>query len=138
MKTKLMALMLVASGAVFAETRVSIGVQIGRPAPVAVVEAYRPPCPGPGYVWVEGYYDEYNSWVDGYWAMPPYEGAYWVAPRIVSGHFYAGRWDSPRHEFRSEPRPVPPREAPPAFHERGGFDRDFHGRGGEFSHGFRR
>ena len=74
MKTKLMALMLVASGAVFAETRFSIGVQIGRPAPVAVVNTYQPPCPGPGYVWVDGYYDEYNNWIDGYWALPPYAG----------------------------------------------------------------
>jgi hypothetical protein len=28
--------------------------------------AYVPPCPGPGYVWVAGYYND-GYWVPGYW-----------------------------------------------------------------------
>jgi hypothetical protein len=60
MKTKLMAMALLATGSLFAAPRVAIGVGIGVPiAPVVVAPApvYVPPCPGPGYVWVGG------SWV---------------------------------------------------------------------------
>ncbi len=113
MKSKLMALMLVAGGALFAETHFSIGVQIGRPAPVLVpapvaVNAYQPPCPGPGYVWIDGYYDDYGNWYDGYWAMPPYVGAYWIAPRRTGGHFFAGYWGGTRGVYRAEPRVAHP------------------------------
>ena len=31
--------------------------------------AYVPPCPGPGYVWVAGYYNN-GDWVPGYWNYP--------------------------------------------------------------------
>ena len=31
--------------------------------------AYIPPCPGPGYVWVNGYYDG-GYWVPGRWNYP--------------------------------------------------------------------
>ena len=55
MKKKLMAVMLVAGGSLFAQTRFSVGVQFGAPryyqpgpvAPAPVATAYRPPCPGP-------------------------------------------------------------------------------------------
>ena len=30
--------------------------------------AYVPPCPGPGYVWVAGYYNG-GGWVPGYWNL---------------------------------------------------------------------
>ncbi len=40
-----------------AQLRVYVG---GGPA------AYIPPCPGPGYVWVAGYYNG-GVWVPGYW-----------------------------------------------------------------------
>jgi hypothetical protein len=105
MKTRLMALMLMAGGAMFAQTGVSIGVQIGpRPvygyAPPAVVD-YRPPCPGPGYVWIDGYRDGYGAWFDGYWALPPYVGAYWISPRFVGRSYYPGYWNGPRYTGRS-------------------------------------
>ncbi len=136
MKTKLMALMLMAGGTLFAGTHVAIGVRIGGPvvvpAPVAV-NVYRPPCPGPGYVWIDGYYDQFGNWYAGYWALPPYAGAYWMAPRFNGGRFYAGYWTGPRGVYRPEPR-----------YERGherGFERNErgngHGRGGEFREGFR-
>lgn len=37
-----------------------IGIYIGTPA------AYVPPCPGPGYLWVAGYWN-HGYWVPGYW-----------------------------------------------------------------------
>lgn len=40
-----------------AQWRVSVGVGD---------QAYVPPCPGPGYSWVNGYYDG-GYWVPGYW-----------------------------------------------------------------------
>lgn len=40
-----------------AQWRVSVGVGD---------QAYVPPCPGPGYAWVNGYYDG-GYWVPGYW-----------------------------------------------------------------------
>lgn len=109
MKNRLMALMLVAGGALLAAPRVSIGVQIGgpvmvpAPAPV-IVNTYRPPCPGPGYVWIDGYYDAYGNWYDGYWALPPYAGAYWIAPRMATGRFVTGYWTGPRGIYRAAPR----------------------------------
>jgi hypothetical protein len=58
MKTKLMAMALLAGGSLFAAPRLAIGVGIGvpiAPAPVVVAApAYIPPCPGPGYVWIGG------------------------------------------------------------------------------------
>ncbi len=115
MKTKLMALMVMAGGALFAQTHVAIGVQFGRPAPVVVpapmMDPYQPPSPGPGYIWVAGYYDAYGNWIDGYWAVPPYVGAYWVAPRLAGGHFYAGYWGGSRGMINV----APTRIAPPVY-----------------------
>ncbi len=132
MKRKLMVLMLLASGALFARTHVSIGVQIGG-GPV-VVNSYRPPYPGPGYVWIDGYYDGYGNWYDGYWALPPYAGAFWVAPRHYGGHFYTGHWGGARRMYRSAPHYAAPayRRFHERGHERGG------GRGGRGGHGHRR
>jgi hypothetical protein len=84
MKTKLMAMALLAGSSLFAATRVAIGIGIGipvAPAPVLVAPppvAYVPPCPGVGYVWVGG------RWVfrggpvmvrPGYFHGPVYRGA---------------------------------------------------------------
>jgi hypothetical protein len=126
MKTKLMALLLVTGGAMLAETHFSVGVRLGygRPAVgVVVVNDHRPPCPGPEYVWAEGYYDDYDAWIDGYWAMPPYAGAYWVGPHRADGRFFAGYWGGPRYERRYEPRyePMPRHEM---FDRGRGWDRD--------------
>ncbi len=38
------------------------GVYVGVGAPAA----YMPPCPGPGYSWISGYYAD-GGWVPGYW-----------------------------------------------------------------------
>src|SRR4051812_37718560 len=80
-----------------ADAQVSFGIRIGEPPPP---RAYRvPPPPGPGYVWIEGYQYPRGTryvWRNGYWARPPYQGAYWVAPYYVDGRYYAGRWDGGR------------------------------------------
>ncbi len=142
MKTKLMAMLLVAGGSLFAQ-HLSVGVGIGAPGyygvgpvapPPVAVGAYRPPCPGPGYVWMDGYYGTYGNWIAGYWALPPYTGAYWVAPRLYGGHAYAGYWGGPRY-------------AGPGFRA-GGFSGGGYARGGGIArgggfgrgggHGFRR
>lgn len=107
MKKRFMVLLLVAGGSLFAETHFSIGVQVGAPRYYSgpAVVAYRPPCPGPGYIWVPGYYNNYGNWFNGYWATPPYAGAYWVAPRFYQGRSYPGYWGGARgHEWREHGR----------------------------------
>ena len=70
MKTKLMTMALLAGSSLFAAPRVAIGVGIGVP----VAPVYVAPCPGPGYVWING------AWV--------FRG---VRPGYFHGPFYHGR-----------------------------------------------
>ncbi|HTT64058.1 MAG TPA: hypothetical protein VMG35_19540 [Bryobacteraceae bacterium] len=105
MKTKLLAVLLLAGGSLFAAPRVFVGVRVGGyvgPAPVvayapprAPVAAYIPPAPGPGYAWVGGYWYPHGArwaWRAGYWARRPYPRAYWVAPRYYGHRYYRGYW----------------------------------------------
>jgi hypothetical protein len=55
--------------------------------------------PGPGYVWVDGYYNRYGNdwrWVNGRWALPPRGYRVWVRSewRNEGGRwrFHEGRW----------------------------------------------
>ena len=64
---KTIAVMMLLAGGMFAAPRISVGIRIGAPAPVAVV---RPACPGPGYTWVDGYYAPNGGFVAGYWRAP--------------------------------------------------------------------
>ena len=105
MKTKLFVLMLLVGGSLFAETHWSIGIGLGTPyyyaPPPPPPVVYRPPCPGPEYTWVPGYYyptDGRFAWHAGFWSVPPYAGAYWVAPRYYDRHYYRGYWAG--HERR--------------------------------------
>ncbi len=80
-----------------AHAQISFGIHIGEPpAP----RAYRVPRqPGLDYLWVEGYWYPQGSryrWHNGYWTLPPYEGAYWVAPYYVGGQYYNGEWEGSR------------------------------------------
>jgi hypothetical protein len=81
-----------------ANAQVSFGIRIGEPPPP---RAYRVPRqPGPGYVWIEGYQYPQGKryvWRNGYWARPPYAGAYWVAPYHADGRYFAGRWEGARN-----------------------------------------
>ena len=68
MKKRLLPLMLLAGGSLFAAPHVSVGIGIGAPAyypPAPVVVNSRPPCPGPGYTWVDGYWAN-GGWTAGY------------------------------------------------------------------------
>ena len=105
MKTKLLVIVLLAGTSLFARTRVAIGVGIGgyypyAPARVyyAPTPAYYPPAPvyaAPARVWIPGYsypVGPRHVWRGGYWAVPPYAGAHWVAPRFYGGAYYRGYW----------------------------------------------
>ena len=83
MKTKLLAMMILAGGGLFSQTafgqvRFSVGVNAGGfgAAYNQDARAYAsntPPCPGPGYTWVDGYqsrFDGRNAWVAGFWQAP--------------------------------------------------------------------
>ena len=128
MKTKLLAMVLLAGGSMFAQTRFSIGIGVGGYAPgyysrYPSVQAVVPPCPGPDYNWVDGYWSPYggrNSWVSGYWARQPYIGGYY-APRYAQPRYENRYYDSYRQ--RNQGRSF----------DRGG-DRD---RGRHYGNGFR-
>jgi hypothetical protein len=100
MKTKLFALLLLASSSMFAAGRVFFGFGVGvpvavAPPPVPAYVAYAPPAPAYGYTWVGGYWYPVGPrwyWHTGYWARPPYVGARWYAPRYYGGRYYAGYW----------------------------------------------
>ena len=74
----------------FAQTRFSIGIGFGghgagfyQPPPSYASNI--PPCPGPDYTWVDGYWSQdygRNTWVAGYWYRQPFSSGYQVAPRF--------------------------------------------------------
>ncbi|HLW75413.1 MAG TPA: YXWGXW repeat-containing protein [Bryobacteraceae bacterium] len=87
MKTKLIAMLMLAASGAFAGPRVFFGVNFGvpvAPAPVVVAAApapvvYATPCPGPGYLWVNGYYTYVGGrplWRAGYWRATVYGRAF--------------------------------------------------------------
>ena len=94
MKNKLLALAVLAAGSLFGQ--ISLGIRIGPPpAPRVYV---RPAAPGPGYVFLEGYWYPVNGhyrWHNGYWTRPPYEGAAWIGPHHDGERFFEGHWDGP-------------------------------------------
>lgn len=98
--TSLLVGTLLFGGASIARAQVSFGIRIGPPPHVRVER--RAARPGRDYVWVPGYWypdpdgDGHYTWHGGYWTRPPYEGAYWVAPRRDRGMFYEGYWSGPR------------------------------------------
>ena len=71
----ILAMALMAGGMMFAQPRVSIGIGVGgygAAYPPPAYAQYMPPCPGPDY-----------TWVDGYW-RGPVAGGYRVAPRYFT------------------------------------------------------
>ena len=78
------------------------GVYAPAPPPLPSYAYMRPPMPGPGYCWVDGYWNFAGRryvWVPGYWRMPPYAGGYWVAPRYTGGRFFFGFWGGARPAY---------------------------------------
>ena len=76
--------------------QVTFGVRVG-PPPIRYER--RPPMPGEGYVWVDGFWRPQGNhyvWVAGHWDRPPYQGAYWAHPHY--DHYnngwvmHDGRW----------------------------------------------
>ena len=137
MKTKLrfLAVALIAAGTMFAQTRLSIGVGVGGYGPgyyppPAYAQQYAPPCPGPDYTWVDGYWAPQggrNVWIGGFWRAPFVSG-YRVAPRYIAPRYY--------NSYRGYDR---------GFDRGRGFDNryrsggeHFGNRGREYSNGFRR
>jgi hypothetical protein len=113
MKTRLVAVLLLASASAFAAPRVFVGVGGYRPvyhyrgyvpspvvayaAPVPVAPAYygpeyygpayyAPPVPVAGSVWIGGWGGR-----PGYWSRRAFVGAR-VAPRYYGGRYYGGHW----------------------------------------------
>jgi hypothetical protein len=94
MKTKLIATLfvggLLAGSSLFAAPRIGIGIGIGVPAPVVVappVVAAVPPCPGPGYVWLN------NAWVFR-------GGPAFVGPRYYGPAFHGPVYHGPARGWR--------------------------------------
>jgi hypothetical protein len=65
----------------------------------------RPPPPGEGFVWVNGYWGNDGRryvWVPGRWNRPPYAGAYYVHPhydRYPNGwRMHEGYWSHEEHD----------------------------------------
>src|SRR5690242_11125676 len=106
MKRFLLIAAFAAAGSLYGQ--VSIGFHIGSPPAPRIVRV-RPVAPGPGYIWVDGYWytDRDNGryvWHQGYWTRPPYEGAHWVSPRYEGGQFFSGYWEGPRGRFDHDHR----------------------------------
>ncbi len=96
MKTKLLAMMLLAGGAVFAQPRFSVGIGFDQAPPAYASNI--PPCPGPGYTWVDGYWSEsYGQpvWIAGYWNAPMFTTSFGFGPSF-DDHFRGGDFDRNR------------------------------------------
>jgi len=90
----LLTLILAAGESAFG-AQVSIGIRIGAPPPPRVVYV-APQRPDPEYVWIDGYWYAVKNryrWHEGYWTLPPYARARWVAPRYEREMYFVGYWD---------------------------------------------
>lgn len=113
--------------------QVSIGVLIGAPPPPRLVYVAPPPQPDPAFVWVGGYWypvGNHYKWHEGYWSRPPYEGAYWVAPRHDGQRFFAGYWAGERGRVEHDHRWDHDHDRDFQDH-----DRDDHGHGHDHDNG---
>jgi len=70
------------------QANAAVRIVVGGPA------AYIPPCPGPGYFWVAGYYNG-GIWVPGFWRFrgPEFRGPEYgvVVHRDFRGPYYFNR-----------------------------------------------
>jgi hypothetical protein len=80
-----------------------LNIVIGRTPPPLRYER-RPPPPGQGYAWVDGYWGANGGryvWIPGRWDRAPYAGAYWSHPHYDhyndGWHLHEGHWDHDDH-----------------------------------------
>ena len=99
MKMKLLAMMLLAGGSMFAQSRFSVGVSVGGFGGGYVQQGYVQPCPAPYYSWVNGYCVE-----DYGYGRPFYGGGYRIAPRIETRYRYDNHFDNDRNRNFSQGR----------------------------------
>jgi hypothetical protein len=92
------------AAAVVVPSSAQVSVYIGSAPPPLRYEE-RGPLPGPGYVWIEGYWSpngRHYQWVQGRWDRPPYEGAYWSHPHYdhykEGWQLHEGHWDRENHD----------------------------------------
>src|ERR1039458_4908120 len=105
MKTALLAMALLVAGSAFG-AQISLGIRIGPPPRPRVVRV-QPRRPGPGFVWIGGYWYPAGGryrWHGGYWSRPPYAGARWIGPRHDGQQFFAGYWEGDRGRFEHDHR----------------------------------
>lgn len=104
-RTAAILFVLIVGGSAYA-AQISLGVRIGAPPPPRAVRVL-PRAPGPGYIWVDGYWypvGGHYRWHEGYWTRPPYPGARWVAPRYEGERFFDGYWGGDRGRFEHDHR----------------------------------
>ncbi len=102
----LIAFALLAAGTALAQVSFGVGIRIGPPPPPRV-ERVVPVTPGPGYIWINGYWFAERGkwrWHAGYWTLPPYAGARWISARHDGALFYEGFWDGDRGRFAHDHR----------------------------------
>ncbi len=104
--TTLLLATLLVSGAQAFGAQINLGIRIGAPPPPRVLRV-TPARPGPDHVWIDGYWypvGGHYRWHAGYWTLPPYAGAHWVAPRHDGQQFYNGYWDGDRGRLEHDHR----------------------------------
>jgi hypothetical protein len=90
---------------ILADISINIGIEAPPPAPRQ--EVIVGVSPGPGFVWIGGYWDGapgHYAWVGGHWDRPPHEHSQWFAPhwdKDRDGHYHQtkGEWrdNGPKH-----------------------------------------
>ncbi len=87
-----------------------VGVYIGV-APPPLRHEHRGAMPGPGYAWVDGYWEPNGHsyrWVGGRWDRPPYEGATWSHAHYdhyqQGWQMHEGHWDHEGHDDQGHGR----------------------------------
>ena len=85
---------------VYARPAPGLAVSVGFPPPAFPAEVVVG-APGPGLVWVGGYYDWSVArrdylWIPGRWLRPPFRSARWYAPHWErhrgQSYYYRGTW----------------------------------------------
>jgi hypothetical protein len=86
-------------GASAMRAQTSAAIEIGPPPYPRIVSTAGQARPGPGFVWIAGYwYPVYGHyvWRDGHWTRPPHPGAAWVPPHHDGHRFFPGYWEEKR------------------------------------------